>query len=74
MKMRAVASYDILVIVTVCHIAKRHVLENRNLNPHLRLSYLVQDAEFRCKFSDKVDLQFNLRVICICLCRHRCKS
>jgi len=60
--MRALGSYDILMIVPVYHISWRHVLENRNLNLHLWLHYLIQDAEFRCKFPDNGDLQFNLRV------------
>jgi len=35
LKMQTVNSYDTLVIVPVCHIPMRHVLESRNLNLHL---------------------------------------
>jgi hypothetical protein len=35
LKMRAVGPYDVLVVVPVYHIPRRHVLENRNLNLHL---------------------------------------
>src|SRR5215469_10827310 len=66
LKMRAVDYYDILVVVHFYHIPRRHILENGNLNLNLWLHYLSQDAEFRCKFPDKGDLRFNLRINFVC--------
>jgi hypothetical protein len=51
-----------LVIVPVYQIPRRRLLEDPNFSLRLWLHHLIQNAEFRSKFPNKWDLQFNLRV------------